>query len=224
MTRELPPYWFDGVHVLVAGTTGSGERWGGKTATAHYWATLAVEAGPYDNAIAYAPKGGGFAWPNVTTALEAAQEVQDGGRYLMWTPQDRSDPAADHADAVSFARGLSGRTVMVHDDAVTYSASDSLAMATALAGNPTGGGGGVKSIVATQDPWDLPRRGVRSNLPVITWVGPVTDEAMSWFQQVKTGKIGERVKAAHADTPYTFTVINGDEIHTYDPVPSDFAV
>jgi hypothetical protein len=223
MTDGTPAYWWDGSHVMIVGATGAGSDKGGKTATAHYWATAALDHG-FDYAIAYAPKGGGYAFPAVRDARAAATAIADGLPAVMWVPRDAAEPADEHADVVAFAEGLDGDVLLVHDDAVMYDEADSLKRSTALLGNPADEDDDrVKSIVATQDPWDMPRKGVRSNVDVVAWVGPLTDAGRSWLRQRGTGE--DRIDAIeeHGRTPHAWSVLNADDLDRYPPVPEAFA-
>jgi len=222
VTRAMSSYLYDGTHVLITGITGSGERYGGKTATGNWWLSEAVEQGHYQYAIAFYPgrAGGKFDGETVHGAREAADAIADGARYLEWVP-DPGDVENAHNDAVKFAEGLDGSVIMAHDDAIRYAQSDSLAWATAAAGNPSGGGA-VKSLVISQDPWDLPRKGVRANLPVMVWVGPMTDTGRRFFEQTRSSQVAETIDARHVE-PFMWSVIDGDTIDTYTPVPERYA-
>jgi hypothetical protein len=223
-------YLWDGTHILVAGVTGANESVdaGGKTATSNWLAQQVVDGGHADWAIAFAPKGPGLFFDNrggdaavVGTAREAADAYAEGARFLEWVPDTRGDVAAQHDDATRFAEGLAGGGVFVHDDAVTYAGSDGLAWATALAGNPTDGDG-IKSVVVTQDPWDLPRKSVRTNLNVLVHVGPVTSDARRYFDVMKMSWAADVVEDRHTD-PYVFSAVIGERVDTYEPVPAAYA-
>lgn len=215
-------YLYDGTHVLIAGVTGSGNQWGGKTATANWWADCLVERGHYDFMVAFDQKGGNYVGERVDGPQAAAQAVQEGHRRLDWSPDGWGDFGEQHVDMVRFADGLNGSVVLVHDDAVMYADSDSLKYATALGGNPGDGGDAMKSLVVSQDPWDLPRKGVRSNLPVMAWVGPTTEEAESYFRGMKKGSAFETIRERHT-RPHMWSVVDGDRVDTFDPVPEEYA-
>lgn len=221
------PVLADATHVLIAGVTGAGDGFGGKTSTAAWWLDHAVP-GHFRYGVAFSPKGHRFDFATtVTSPLEAAEAIGDGARVLEWTidgsPMDVDNLEDAHAQAMSFASGLEGDVLAVHDDAVRYSGADSLEWCTALAGNPAPGDDRIKSLVVTQDAWDLPRRGVRSNLPVFVWVGPLSDEGEKFLKQSGKGKAAEVVRKRHT-VPYRWSIIDGDgRVDTFDPVPEQYA-
>lgn len=229
MNESTHPVFTDGTHVLISGTTGAGADFGGKSAVANWWLDTAVPS-HFDYGIAFSPKGNRFRGaPTVTNAREAARTVNRGTRSVEWSLDSAptelaSESMSDaHGQAMSFAHGLNGSVLAIHDDAVMYSDSDSLAWATALAGNPSDGGGRVKSLVVTQDPWDLPRKAVRSNLPVMVWVGPLGDDAQRYFDSMKKAEAANKVREAHTE-PYMWSVIDGSgDVTTYAPVPEKYA-
>jgi hypothetical protein len=111
---------------------------------------------------------------------------------------------------------------MIHDDAVMFGSAESLAWATALAGNPGPGSDPIKSIVVSQDAWDLPRRGVRANLNNMGWVGPMTDAGRRYWQTMEREAAADAIADRHIE-PYMWSVHDGTELHTFDPVPDDYA-
>lgn len=219
----VPTWLLDGSHVLIAGVTGSGAEYGGKTATAHWWADRAIRSGEYRFALAFDPKGRQYhEGTHVAGPREAADAIRDGDRFLDWEPW-RSTIVEDHAAALSFARGLSGDTIMIHDDAIMYAEADSLVEATALSGNPGPGKPRIKSLVVSQDPWDLPRRGVRANLTVLVWVGPVTETAYGYLRQTRGEGVADRVRDRHEGQPHVWSAIDGDDVRTIAAVPERYA-
>lgn len=218
-----PNFLTDNSHVLLSGVTGSGETAGGKTATANWWQTQLVEQGHVEWSITYDPKGGQFTGQTVRGPTEAADAVQAGANQLNWWPRHESDLADQHDDAIRFAEGLRGSVVVVHDDAVTYADADSLQWATALAGNPGKGQDPIKSIVVSQDPWDLPRKGVRANINNLGWVGEPTPEMERYYDVMRRGHVAEEIAERHT-APYMWSVHDGSELHTYEPVPERFVL
>lgn len=227
------PVLTDGTHCLVAGVTGSGERWGGKTSTAAWWMDSVVPddlAAPahFRYGIAFSPKGNRFPNAKTVSDMDSAFEALGERRTkIEWTvdgsPIDGIDLSSSHAECMEFARRLPGDVFLVHDDAVLYSSADSLQWATATAGNPPPGDPRIKSVVVSQDPWDLPRRGVRSNLPVLIWVGPTTAEAEKFFRQSGKSEAFDVVESRHKE-PYRWSIIDGaGDVATFNPVPSDYA-
>lgn len=220
------PVFADGSHVLISGVTGSGDEYGGKSSVAAWWLDTAVPV-HFDFGIAFSPKGSRFAGPTVTNAREAADAIGSGSRIVEWSvsgsPTNFDALGDAHAEAMSFASGLAGDVLAVHDDAITYAGADSLKWCCALAGNPSGDGNRIKSIVVSQDPWDLPRKAVRSNLPVLIWVGPVTDEIDKFFRQSGKGPAVDVVRERH-DRPFMWSVVDGaGTVSTFNPVPDRYA-
>lgn len=224
------PVLADSTPVYVGGVTGGAQTddAGGKTTTAAWWTDKAVEAGHFRFALAFSPKGSNFPdFEQVSNAREAAAAVKDGARRLEWTPPgspaDMPDLDDAHAEAMSFADGLRGDVIAVHDDAQLYPGADSLAWAVSMAANPGGADDVVKSLVVAQDPWDLPRQSIRSNLTVMVWVGPVTDNAERYFQVMETPDVAEKVRERHA-RPYMWSVIDADgSVTSFEPVPDRYA-
>jgi hypothetical protein len=221
MHDDAPAFLTDNSHVLLSGVTGSGEAAGGKTATANWWADRLVEAGHFDYAVAFDPKGRQFRGTDVTGVRDAASAVEDGARRLDWSPEGRADLAERHDMAARFVEGTAGSVVMVHDDAALYADGDGLAWATALGGNPGPGDYPVKSLVVTQDPWDLPRKAVRANLANVGWVGPMTDDAARYFDVMQKSGMADVVRAEH--DAFWWSVHDGAEVHTFTPVPGEYA-
>jgi len=215
-------YLYDNSHALIAGITGAGDGYGGKTATANWWGDQAVEGGHFDYMLAFDPKGGNFVGENVTGPVEAAEAIQGGARRIDWSPAYGDDLEEQHDTFLRFAQGLNGDAVLIHDDAVMYASADSLKWATALGGNPGDGQNALKSLVATQDPWDLPREGVRANLPVTIWVGPINETGEHFFESNNMSSVADQIRREHTE-PHMWTVRNGTETMTYDPVPAEYA-
>jgi hypothetical protein len=226
MPERSHPAFTDGTHVLISGVTGSGADFGGKTTTAAWWMDTAVESGHFQYGIAFSPKGNRFPGPTVTSAREAANAVANGKRIIEWTVDGRPGSVGslheEHANCMDFVSGVNGDVLAVHDDAVMYSGADSLSWATALAGNPAPGENRVKSLVVSQDPWDLPRKGVRTNLPVLVWVGP-SGSAERYFDCMKKSDAYELVNERHTE-PYMWSVVDGDDnVITFAPVDERYA-
>lgn len=225
MTEQT--YFTDNGHVLLSGITGSKEHHGGKTATANWWQHTLIEQGHFDYAVCFSPKGNNFKAVNVSSPHEAANAVQNGSRNLEWivkgSPASFGDGTVSdaHVEAMSFADGLNGDVVAVHDDAQIYPDSNALAWACSMGGNP-GSGGAVKSLVASQDPWDLPRKAVRANIDTLVWVGPVNKDAERYFEVMKMKEQVSAVKKAHKE-PHMFSVVTGGDVDTFNPVPGEFA-
>lgn len=220
------PAFTDGSHVLVAGISGSGDRFGGKTSTCS-WLVDHLVPDHFDFGVCFSPKGHNFPGPTVTTAPDAADAVASGARVVEWSvsgsPFDVDDLDERHAEAMDFADGLDGSVVAIHDDAAGYAGSDSLAWATSMAGNPASGDDPIKSLVVTQDPWDLPRRSVRTNLPTVVWVGPLSSEGEKFFRQNGLSDVVEPIRERHS-VPYRWSVIDPDgRVTSFRPVDESYA-
>lgn len=220
-------YFVDTSHLLFAGITGAGEAEGGKTATCNWLQHELVRRGHFDFSVCFSPKGGNFDAVTVRSPDEAAGAVAEGHSRLEWTVDGSpasfdSDTVADaHVEAMSFADGLNGDVVAVHDDAQMYPDSSALAWAASMAGNP-GSGEAVKSLVVCQNPWALPETNVRTNMGAMVWVGPVNDNAERYFKVMQMGGQLDTVKRRHTE-PFMFSVVTESEVHTYAPVPEEYA-
>jgi hypothetical protein len=231
MSSSAPAFLTDAGHVLLTGITGSGDKYGGKSTTAAWWSDMLVDRGHYDYAIAFDPKNAGYVGRTVRSVEAAAAAVEDGDRRIHFVAGDHMlDPDGDalaekHREVAAFVRGLArrGDVVAVHDDAVMYRDARSLAWFTAVGGNPGRGRNRVKSLVVSQDPWDLPRRSVRSNLDVLVWVGPVGRNTEKYFRTMDMAGALDTVEARHAGEAYVWSAIDGEDVYTFDPVPEAYA-
>jgi hypothetical protein len=226
MSEQRPPFLTDPAPVLLSGTTGSNDAAGGKTTTAHWWSDTLVAGGHYEYLIAFSPKGGNFAAEPVANAREAADAVAGGADRLEWTRPGMTgggDLAEWHHAAVQFADGLAGSVVFVHDDAQMYPSGAGLAGAVSMGDNPGGDADVIKSIVTCQDPWDLPRKGVRANLNNLGWVGPMTDAGRRYFETFSLPDVADAIADRHTE-PYVWSVYDGVDVWTFDPVPEDYAL
>jgi len=219
-----PEFVTDSSPVLLSGATGSNARAGGKTATANWWMDSLVAGEHVEYAVAYDPKGGQFVGERVETAEEAAEAVRQGARRIDWT---RPSATAGNLDewftaATRFADGLPGEAVIVADDAQMYPDSAGLAGAVSMGGNPGPDGDAVKTIVTAQDPWDLPRTAVRVNLNNLGWVGPMTDAGRRYFETFSLEGVADDVDDRHTE-PFVWSVWDGMDLLTFDPVPEQYA-
>lgn len=227
MPQKDAPYFVDNSHLLFAGITGAGAREGGKTATSNWLQAKLVRQGHFDYSVCFSLKGGNFDAATVRDAEEAAQAIADGDRRIEWTVEgspasfDSGTVATAHVEAMSFADGLNGDVVAVHDDAQMYPDSNALAWASSMAGNP-GSGSAVKSLVVCQNPWSLPETNVRTNMGAMVWVGPVNDNAERYFRVMQMSGQLATVRERHTE-PFMFSVVTESAVDTYAPVPEKFA-
>jgi len=209
------PYFTDRTHVLISGVTGSGDAYGGKTATANWWLDSVVPS-EFDYGFYFDPKGTATIQGHTVHGLtRVGSLVREGTRTFHvqpgWEERDKA-----HTALMQFVdEHLDGSALLIHDEAYSYEGR--LEWATATAGNAVP----AKSIVVSQDVWDLPRN-VRSNTPVKVWVGPYTDEAKRYFEVMGIKSKGETIRERHTE-PYMWSVIDGDTVDTYNPVPSKYA-
>lgn len=216
-----PAFLTDPAHVSLSGVTGSAEGAGGKTSTANWWGDMLLERGHFLFMLSFDVKGGNYVGASVSNAAEAAKAIKAGNRRINWQPIAMGDLEEQHTQAVQFADGLNGPTVMIHDDAVNYADSAGLKHAISMAGNPSDGNP-VKSLVVSQDMWDLPRKGIRSNIHNVGWVGPATPEMRRYFEVMKRPDVADQIEARHVE-PFMWSVHDGMELHTYQPVPEEYS-
>lgn len=220
---NTPHFLTDNSHISLSGVTGSGKNAGGKTATTNWMLSTLVEKGHYNYAVAFDPKGGQYNGTMVVTPEQAANAISNGENILNWTITDIENVEQRHSQAFSFADGLAGSVVFAHDDAVMYADSGALKNAIALAGNPGPGDFPIKSIVVSQDMWDLPRKSIRSNINNLGWVGMPTAEMTKYFKVMGQQHISDVIEKRHTK-PFMWSVYDGTTVHTYNPVPSKFAL
>lgn len=217
-----PYYLTDGAHVLIAGATGSGEKYGGKSVLANWWYANAVKTGNRDIGVFFNPKRLSFVrGTEVSTRKGLAEAYRAGKRLFDYRPGDAED---SHRGLVATLRNLPGAKIVVSDEAQSYRDSDSLNWLLSQGGNmansaePTGD---IRSLVVTQRPWNLPEE-LRANMPLKIWVGPYGNEASHFFQAEQMGAAGAMVEAATG--PFRWSVTDGgDYVRTHKPVPEEYA-
>lgn len=212
----------DGTHVLIAGATGSGEEYGGKTVLANWWFEGAVQKGHVAMGVFFNAKKFTFVRGETVESLdELADAYAEGVRLFDYRPQ--GDRAEEHAALMQLLLVLPGKKIVVHDEAQSYR-GDSLHDALAEWGNMEGADlptDDIRSLVLTQRPWNLPEE-YRLNLPVKVWVGPFGSEAETFFDSEKMQAAAARTKEETG--PYRWTITDaGDYVDTMDPVPAAYA-
>lgn len=216
-----PYYLTDGAHVLIAGATGAGDDYGGKSVLGNWWFYNAVESGWHDMGLFYNPKGLTYVrGDTVNTLTEFAEFYRQGSRLFDFRPRDHSA----HEKLIETLKLLPGRKIVVHDEAQMYRDLPSLNDSLAAYGNmaesrlPTDD---IRSLVVTQRPWNLSEE-LRANLPIKIWVGPFGNEAEHFFNAEQMGPAKDAVRDATG--PYRWNVTDaGDYVETNPPIPEKYA-
>lgn len=213
MSRESPVWLYDSTPVLISGATGAGSDMGGKSTLAQWWSYQLVRKGHFDTVIAFDAKGATKYGAVVGGYEQASSALASGENRVTVRPGTTGSELEEaHEETAQFVKAYPKKTVFIHDDAIMY-VGDSLQNSIAVYGNMDPP---VKNIVISQDPWDLPRRGILSNLTVKIWVGPFTSEAERYFDVMKIdGK--EAVREKHTK-PHVWTAVNGSEVTTFRPI------
>lgn len=212
-------YLTDGGHVLISGATGAKEGYGGKTVTANWWFSNAVEKGWYDQGVFINPKGHGWLEGREIHSLQGlAQSYRSGQRlFNIHVPHDDAERAVD--GVIEFFRNVDGDTIVVFDEAQAYRDSRELSWVLSQGGNLDGGA--FTGLVITQRPWSLSET-KRMNLPVKIWVGPVTSEGRKFFQTEQMQSVADELDGEMQ--PYHWAVTDAGELqHVNPPVPEAYA-
>lgn len=219
---DSPNYLTDRTHVVLSGVTGSGDRYGGKTVTANWWATRLVEQGHYDFSVFFDPKGKRFVRGHEVADWKGLHDaVTDGAEHVQVVPPVSADEVDVHAGVVRYLSGLDDhQVVMVHDEADDID-GEWLGKAVSRMGNP-GRGAALKNLVVVQHPWGVSETVVGSNTPVKVFVGPVTSEHERYFDAMQVGSAFETIERRHTD-PFVWSAIDGGDVTTFDPVPAEYA-
>jgi hypothetical protein len=206
-------YLTDSGHVLVSGSTGARDDYGGKTVLCNWWFSKLVEEGWRDMGVFINPKGHSFVRGRTVSTLKGLAESYRAGNRLF---DFRSD---DPDSAIQTLRQLPGEKVIVADEAQSYRKSEQLNWVLSQGGNLDSGS--IRALVVTQRPWNLSEE-LRANMPVKIWVGPVTPEGEKFFQvEQMRGEIDEVRANAGA---YKWAVTDaGQYQHTNPPVPEAYA-
>lgn len=210
-------YFTDRTHILISGPTGSGDKWGGKSATANWWIDQLVP-NHYDYGLFFDPSRGGASTQGRTirnSLKTMATYMRKGENQFHIAPRWEDRDAAHEGLMAFIEEHLDGSVVMAHDEAYAYDGR--LEWATATAGNEVP----AKSLVVTQRAWSV-NENIRSNCPVKVWVGPMTDEGERFFQTAGKAWVADEVRERHTE-PYMWSVVDGEDIDTYNPVPKKYA-
>jgi len=219
-------YLTDGSHVLIAGATGSGEQYGGKSVLANWWYNQSVRKGHHDLGVFVDPKGLSFvrkrADSTVSTLEGFAKAFDAGARVIQFCPDYRS-LEHDHTRLTAMLRQVSGSKIVVHDEAHEY--GDSLSWYLSQAGNLDNSRsettGSIRSLCVTQRPWNLGEN-LRANLPLKVWVGPMGSEGRRFFESEQMRQAAEQVEANTGQYRWSVTDA-GDFVETNEPVPKKWA-
>lgn len=222
-------YLTDGAHCLIAGATGAGSDYGGKSVLANWWFQQSVERGWHDMGLFYDPKGLSYVDQSdqvrrVSSLKGLAESYRAGYRMFAYYP-NYDDLDAEHARVIEMLRQLPGSKIVVHDEAQEYATEDSaLNWCLSQGGNMANSRettDDIRSLVVTQRPWNLGET-YRANMPLKVWVGPFGNEASKFFQVEQMKTAGRQV--ANRTAPYHWSVTDGgDYVTTHEPVPEDYA-
>lgn len=203
-------YLTSGGHVLISGATGAGDRYGGKSSTAHWWIENLISNGWIDSAFVVDPGNGPYQYQEYQTLRGMAQAYQSGARRFSW-PRE-----SGITDLVTFVDELPGSACIVFDEAWMYSDAEGMIDTIRNLGNQEDP---VRGIVVSQRAWDLPDS-IRNSCPLKVWVGPITSEGEQYF---KTNGMGHIADDCDPD-PYHWIVTDGGElVDRNPPVPGEFA-
>lgn len=221
---DAPYYLTDNTHVLIAGATGAGRKYGGKTVTANWWVTRAVESGEHDVGLFWNPKGQSFIRGRTVESLKGlAESYRAGYRHFDYRPAHGHE-VEEHGDVVAFLRNVPGNKIVAHDEAQDLRDADSLDWCLSQGGNLRDSDfttGDIRSLVLTQRPWNLPEE-LRANMPLKVWVGPFGQEARRYFRDEQMREAAEKIEQATGQYRWSVTDA-GDYVETHAPVPEEFA-
>lgn len=206
-------YLADGGHVLISGSTGARDGYGGKSVLANWWYSNLVENGWRDLGVYVNPKGHSFVDGRTVRSLHGfAQSYRSGTRVFDYQSKD---PDA----IVETVRQIGDEAVIVFDEAQMYRDSDALNETLAMYGNLDEGS--IRGLVVTQRPWNLSEE-LRANCPVKIWVGPITNEGHNFFQSEQMAAVANELDGQM--DPYHWAVTDAGELQTVNsPVPESYA-
>ena len=203
-------YLTSGGHVLISGATGAGERYGGKSATAHWWVDNLIDNGWIDTAVIVDPGNGPYRYQEYQTLRGMAQAYQSGARRFSW-PRE-----SGITELVRFVDALEEPSCIVFDEAWMYGDAEGLNDCIRNLGNQDNP---VRGIVVSQRAFDLPQA-VRNSCPLKCWVGPITTEGEKYLQSSGMKHIASDVDL----DPYHWLVTDGGELVSVNaPVPEEYA-
>jgi len=203
-------YLTSGGHVLVSGATGAGDRYGGKSSTAHWWIENLISNGWIDSAFVVDPGNGPYQYQEYQTLRGMAQAYQSGARRFSW-PRE-----SGITDLVTFVDELPGSACIVFDEAWMYSDAEGMIDTIRNLGNQEDP---VRGIVVSQRAWDLPDS-IRNSCPLKVWVGPITSEGEQYF---KTNGMGHIADDCDPDRYHWIVTDGGELVDRNPPVPGEFA-
>jgi len=205
-------YLTDGGHVLIAGSTGAKDEYGGKTTTANWWVDNSVSKGWHTAGVFINPKGhNSIVGQTVSSLSGLAQSWRSGYRQF----DVRTDTPGPYIEVF---REMGVSCIWAFDEAQMYRDSEQLNWVLSQGGNLDSGS--QRALVLTQRPWNLSEE-LRANLPVKIWVGPVTPEGVTYFENEKMGSEIQKVKQDMK--PYHWAVTDAGEYqHVNPPVPESY--
>lgn len=209
-------------HILLTGPTGRNSEFGGKTATATWFADnpartrdlvifLNTKQDPVDDVLED--------YTEVATVQDAADAIADGARRVIITPMD-PDWAAVSERLEGFIRALGsdlGSKVVILDE-VPELDEDAVLSFVRVHGN----GANCQAILIAQSPTDVSTSIVKQTSPA--WVGPMKSDYKSWFETHDKGPAYRYI--AKNQGPYEWTVVTGDgpgDWEHYPAVPERYA-
>lgn len=206
-------YLADGGHVLISGSTGAKDGYGGKTVLANWWSSNLVDRGHRDLAVFVNPKRHSFLEGRTVSSLKGMAEAYRAGARVLDYQGGRVD------DVVRFLKELPGEKVAVFDEAQDYGDFEGLDWVLSQGGNLDSGS--IRGLVVTQRPWNLGEQ-LRANMPVKVWVGPVTNEGKSFFQSEQMETVARELSGEIE--AYHWAVTDAGELQEVNgPVPEAYA-
>jgi len=209
-------------HLLLTGPTGRNSRFGGKTATATWFADnpartrdLVIFLNTKQDPIADVLED----FTEVHSVGDAADEIGRGARRVIITPTD-PDWAAVSERLEGFIRSLGtdlGSKVVILDE-VPELDEDAVLSFVRVHGN----GSNCQAVLISQSPTDVSTSITKQ--ATIAWVGPMKSDYGAWFREHDRGPAFEYIQRAH--DPYEWTVVLGPgdgEWKHYPAVPEEYA-
>lgn len=209
-------------HLLLTGPSGKLSDYGGKTATAVWWADnvgrqkdLVVFLNSKQDDVAGKLDG----YVEVPSVDAAADAIADGQRYVIITPTD-PDWEAVSRRLEQFVRALGtdlGEKAVLLDEAPELDAEAVLSFV-----RVHGNGSNCQAILIAQSPTDVSTSIVKGVL--IVWVGPMKSDYESWFKTHDRGPAFDYIQQHH--DLYEWTVVLGPgegEWTHYPAVPEEYA-
>lgn len=209
-------------HLLFTGPTGRNSRFGGKTATATWYADNAARS--RDLVIFLNTKQDPVGdvledYTEVDSVEAAADVIGNGARRVIITPMD-PDWEAVSVRLESFIRALGqdlGDKVVILDE-VPELDEDAVLSFVRVHGN----GANCQAVLISQSPTDVSTSITKQT--TIVWVGPMKEDYEAWFKAHDRGPAFEYISANH--DPYEWTVVLGPgegEWTHYEAVPEEYA-